>query len=531
MTEATGASVIVPAGALTADTTIRIARDSTGAPAIPAGLASAGSTYVITPHGGEFAESVEVRLPLPNVTLTPFQEFKIAKAQPGGEWFVLEDTVLNDGALSAKVNSFSFFMVVVVTYPLEIAQVPPLQMSTSLACTDGRCTGLIGSTTATYTVTSNGGQTPGNCLEPSYAIGATTVSSVNWQASGQPIAATGGTTTRTLSPYAGSTSYRFSVGRKCSANGSYNDFGSNLTRSVSWAPWKTGAVISIVRMPGQVDVVQGLVANVDAVLTGGASVEVADATTLSYTVPTRTDRAIIDWERSDDAGASWKVVARSYQDEANSLPGGVGYHWRYWRIRHGFVATAVDQGAQLRIHACYTSPTGGAPTCVTSSISTINVLQQSVLPTISSAPRSVLVRTGQTANLSATASGLPAPTLQWQSRPANSNGAWNDVTTGTGTTTTNYTTAATALIDNGTQYRMVATNAVGSIESTAVTVSVSDLDVAPSITTQPANLSVASGSDAVFAIDARGTEALSYQWYRNAVALEEPTARYCASRQ
>ncbi len=50
--------------------------------------------YVITPHGGEFAEGVEVRLPLPTVTLTPYQEFKIAKAQPGGPWVVLEDTVV-----------------------------------------------------------------------------------------------------------------------------------------------------------------------------------------------------------------------------------------------------------------------------------------------------------------------------------------------------------------------------------------------------------------------------------------------------
>ena len=66
---------------------------------------------------------------------------------------------------------------------------------------------------------------------------------------------------------------------------------------------------------------------------------------------------------------------------------------------------------------------------------------------------------------------------------------------------------------------MVATNAVGSAASTAVTVSVSDLDVAPTITTQPADLSVASGGDAVFAVDARGTEALSYQWYRNGTAL------------
>ena len=136
-------------------------------------------------------------------------------------------------------------------------------------------------------------------------------------------------------------------------------------------------------------------------------------------------------------------------------------------IRHGFVATAADQGAQLRINACYTPPTGAAPPCVTSPVTWINVLQQSALPNIGDAPRSVLVRTGQTANFSATASGLPAPTLQWQTRPANSNGAWSDVTTGTGATTANYTTAATTLADNGMQYRLVATNAVGSAASSA----------------------------------------------------------------
>jgi len=79
VTEASGASVVVPPGALGADVTIRIARDSTGAPALPTGLVVAGSTYVITPHGGDFAQPVEVRIPAPGVTLQPNQELKLAK--------------------------------------------------------------------------------------------------------------------------------------------------------------------------------------------------------------------------------------------------------------------------------------------------------------------------------------------------------------------------------------------------------------------------------------------------------------------
>src|SRR5688572_18607039 len=55
VTETSGAQVIVPAGALTSNSTIRIAMDSTGAPPMPAGLTSAGNIYAITPHGGDFA--------------------------------------------------------------------------------------------------------------------------------------------------------------------------------------------------------------------------------------------------------------------------------------------------------------------------------------------------------------------------------------------------------------------------------------------------------------------------------------------
>ena len=95
VTETSGATVIVPAGRdRPANTTIRIAMDSTGAPSLPTGLVAAGNTYVVTPHGGDFKQLVEVRIPVPAVTLLPTQQLKIAKAQPSGEWMVLDDTHL-----------------------------------------------------------------------------------------------------------------------------------------------------------------------------------------------------------------------------------------------------------------------------------------------------------------------------------------------------------------------------------------------------------------------------------------------------
>ncbi len=77
---------------------------------------------------------------------------------------------------------------------------------------------------------------------------------------------------------------------------------------------------------------------------------------------------------------------------------------------------------------------------------------KSALPAVVDAPRSVLIRTGQTASLSVTASGLPAPTLRWQKRAANSNGAWSDVT-GPGADTAIFTTEPLTLADNGVQYQ------------------------------------------------------------------------------
>lgn len=170
ITESSGASVIFPAGAVSTDTTFRIAVDSTGAPPVPAALGGTGSIYMVTPHGGAFAEDVEVRIPAPAVTLQPNQLLRIAKAEPGdAEWTILDDTQLVDGKLSAKVRDFSSFMAVVVTYTLPIAQAEPFRASGVLTCAGAPCLRSFGTVNATYTASTNNGQLPANCtrrLEP-----------------------------------------------------------------------------------------------------------------------------------------------------------------------------------------------------------------------------------------------------------------------------------------------------------------------------------------------------------------------------
>lgn len=501
--ESSGATVTFPAGAVTDDTTFRIAVDSTGAPPIPEGLTAAGSMYVITPHGGDFRQPVEVSIPAPRVTLLPTQKLVLAKAQPGGQWELL-DTELADGKLKAEVNGFSIFSTFIVNYPLPIFQAEPFAVTMELSCGEQDCARLFGPASITVTVRGNGGQPPEICTH----LGAQLTLAQRGQLLQIPMS--GHTMTLTTSP-AGRGYIDFHAYLYCGPQtvGSWR-------RSVYWNRGPSFPNLSIMQVPAQLDVVEGLQANLDVVILGGAMGTRQAASVFEMTGPTATDRAIVQWQRSDDGGSSWRTIAHSYQHEANPLPFGTGLRWMPWGVRHGFIATAMDQGALIRTHACYTprAPTA-APPCVTGAATRINVLQQSALPAIVEQPRSVLIRNSETANFSVTASGQPAPTLQWQTRPANSTGEWVDVTVGAGATNANYTTAPRALADNGEQYRVIATNALGSVTSSPVTLSVSDRDVAPSITTQPASLSVTAGGDAVFAIDAYGTEALSYQWRFN----------------
>ena len=308
VTDASGASVIVPAGALSEDTTIRIARDSTGAPALPADLTAAGDIYVITPHGGDFSAGVEVRIPAPRVTLQPNQLFKIAKAELNGEWVVNEDTILDQGTLSTTVDSFSFFTVVVITYVLPVAEAVPLEVTTSLSCAGGSCSGNIGPVTATYTVVGNGGQLPQDCADFRLDIfHAAQVSGYNNTLQHFQIPVTGHSFTLTRDPPNVSNgitrNYDFGVASRCSAIGAWREFGYSVRRSITWAAWANYPNVAVARMPEQVDVVEGLTANIDAILTGGA----AELTGSAYRPPTRVDRAVVDWERSDDNGASWRV--------------------------------------------------------------------------------------------------------------------------------------------------------------------------------------------------------------------------------
>ncbi len=130
-------------------------------------------------------------------------------------------------------------------------------------------------------------------------------------------------------------------------------------------------------------------------------------------------------------------------------------------------------------------------------------------PSIASQPTNQSVTAGQTATFSVTAAGTAPFTYQWKKNGAAISGA----------TSASYTTAVTAVSDNGAQFSAVVTNSVGSISSSTATLTVTSASVAPSIIGQPANQTVTAGQTATFSVTAAGTAPLAYQWMKNGAAI------------
>jgi hypothetical protein len=138
-------------------------------------------------------------------------------------------------------------------------------------------------------------------------------------------------------------------------------------------------------------------------------------------------------------------------------------------------------------------------------------------PTITAQPFSQTVAVGQKATFSVVASGIPAPTYQWQNGATGANIS--------GATSASYTLATTSASDNGSTFRVVVTNAAGSATSNAATLTV---DSAPAITGQPSNQTVLVGQTATFSVTATGNPAPTYQW-QNAATSANITGATSAS--
>ena len=93
-----GVRVTVPPGALRERVTLRIARDGSGAPGVPAEAQRLSAVYAFTPHGQQFDLPVEIRLPIDASGLPADRSPPVLLSQPGEPWIGLPvDEVKRDG--------------------------------------------------------------------------------------------------------------------------------------------------------------------------------------------------------------------------------------------------------------------------------------------------------------------------------------------------------------------------------------------------------------------------------------------------
>ncbi len=96
-------------------------------------------------------------------------------------------------------------------------------------------------------------------------------------------------------------------------------------------------------------------------------------------------------------------------------------------------------------------------------------------------------------------------------------------TTISGATATTYVTPAVTAADNGVLFSVRVTNPAGSITSPTALLTVTSAPAAPTIATQPANVTVTEGLPATFSVSANGTGTLGYQWRRNGTNISGAT--------
>jgi len=128
-----------------------------------------------------------------------------------------------------------------------------------------------------------------------------------------------------------------------------------------------------------------------------------------------------------------------------------------------------------------------------------------VAPSITTPPQPLTVVQGSNATFTVVGTGVPAPAYQWRFAGTNIAGA-----NGSSYTRSNAQTA-----DAG-SYSVVLTNVGGAVTSAPVTLTV---NVPPSISTPPSDVTTNTGGVATFSVTATGVPSPSYQWLRQSAFI------------
>ncbi len=198
-----------------------------------------------------------------------------------------------------------------------------------------------------------------------------------------------------------------------------------------------------------------------------------DATASGSPAPTT------QWQISTNAGQTWTSISGATSSQYS-------------------VAAAKSSESGYEYRALFTNAAGSTH----SEAATLTVQK---LPALTKQPAGVTAEEGHSATFEATASGFPAPSVQWE-LSTDAGGSWNPVT---GATSDVLTIANVSTSEDGEEYRAVFENTAGKATSEAAKLTVHD---PPKVTEQPQGVTVQPGQSATFEAAASGYPAPSVQW-------------------
>lgn len=203
--------------------------------------------------------------------------------------------------------------------------------------------------------------------------------------------------------------------------------------------------------------------------------------------------ASVQWEVSTDGGHGWSNIAGATSDSYSLIAATAesGYDYRaLFSSRGGTTPTAA---ATLTVSAA--APSQNAQQGQQGAVSA-GVSDQA--PVITMQPVGDATNNTGTATFSASASGAPAPSVQWQVSLDGTN--WADIS---GATSALYSFTATSG-ENGYEYRAVFTNSAGSATTNAVLLNVVQYAIPPTGITAPVSQTVIVGALVTFTSTASG---------------------------
>jgi hypothetical protein len=502
-----GASVsYVP---LDADTpTVRVARDGNGAPPLPEDVTPAGAVVQLTPLGLAVG-AIDIRVPFDATALPAGSTPRLWIATPGEDWAEVADARVDGQALVGRVPMLAH--AVVVAHPQNDAA--PSRAQAASARNADRAAAAAA-------------PTPTTAQPIAMAASPLTTPALPAPGAGGIIAVTRATDfyyeVEYLLPACAAKprvrSYVVFVPKKIGTTqpptrtfelGSFDaqylrdgflarkligaDVNGRLTYNTSAICTETVAGKAVQLKTGFVmDVnIPNTSVTAPAITQAPTDLSVIEGQSAAFSVTASGASLAYQWQRSDSSGANFADVPGATA-ASTSLTAALADNASLWRVR--------------------VSNSAGS---VTSIPARLAVVPRAIAPAVSADPRDQSVTEGQTASFTVGASGSPAPGAQWQQR-ATATAAWSDIA---GATALTYTTAATTLAQSGAQYRAVLSNSAGSATSLPATLTVNARLIAPAFTSQPVSQSVQAGNAALFTLTASGSSPLSYQWFKDGVAL------------